>query len=78
MKLYLKGHAERYPVEQLQMQLFGDRPTQFVETPFSGEDGAVSSLHDGKFTVPRRRRSRWTAKQPPPRAASRSRRPMCA
>ena len=49
MKLYLKGHAERYPVEQLQMQLFGDRPTQFVETPFSGEDGAVSSLHDGKF-----------------------------
>ena len=49
MKLYLKGHAERYPVEQLQMQLFGDRPTQFVETPFSGEDGAVSSLHDGKI-----------------------------
>ena len=41
MKLYLKGHNERYPVEQLQMQLFGDRPTQFVETPFSGEDGAV-------------------------------------
>ena len=36
MKLYLKGHNERYPVEQLQMQLFGDRPTQFVETPFSG------------------------------------------
>lgn len=49
MKLYLKGHTERYPVEQLQMQLFGDRPTQFVETPFSGEDGAVSSLHDGGF-----------------------------
>ena len=49
MKLYLKGHTERYPVEQLQMQLFGDRPTQFVETPFSGEDGAVSSLHDGKI-----------------------------
>ena len=49
MKLYLKGHAERYPVEQLQMQLFGDQPTQFVETPFSGEDGAVSSLHDGKI-----------------------------
>lgn len=49
MKLYLKGHTERYPVEQLQMQLFGGRPTQFVETPFSGEDGAVSSLHDGKI-----------------------------
>ena len=49
MKLYLKGHTERYPVVQLQMQLFGDRPTQFVETPFSGEDGAVSSLHDGKI-----------------------------
>ena len=49
MKLYLKGHTERYPVEQLQMQLFGDRHTQFVETPFSGEDGAVSSLHDGKI-----------------------------
>ena len=49
MKLYLKGHNERYPVEQLQMQLFGDRPTQFVETPFSGEDGAVSTLHDGRL-----------------------------
>ena len=45
MKLYLKGHNERYPVEQLQMQLFGDRPTQFVETPFSGEDGAVLGMH---------------------------------
>lgn len=49
MKLYLKGHTERYPVEQLQLQLFGDRTTEYVETPFSGEDGAVSALHDGKI-----------------------------
>lgn len=49
MKLYLKGHNERYPVEQLQMQLFGDRVSEFTQTPFSkGEDGAVSALSDGK------------------------------
>lgn len=50
MKLYLKGHNERYPVEQLQMQLFGDRTSVFSETPFpKGEDGAVSALSDGKI-----------------------------
>ena len=43
MKLYLKGHNERYPVEQLQMQLFGDRPTQFVETPSSPENGVSTN-----------------------------------
>ena len=48
MKLYLKGHSERYPVEQLQMQLFGDRTTEFSETPpQKNEDGAVSALSDG-------------------------------
>ena len=48
MKLYLKGHSERYPVEQLQMQLFGDRITEFSETPpQKNEDGAVSALSDG-------------------------------
>ena len=48
MKLFLNGHTERYPVEQLQMQLFGDQPTQFVEMPpHKGEDAAVSTLRDG-------------------------------
>lgn len=49
MKLYLKGHSERYPVEQLQMQLFGARSSEFSETPPQpGEDAAVSALSDGK------------------------------
>ena len=48
MKLYLKNHTERYPVEQLQMQLFPDSPSEFVTAPFTG-DGAVSGLHDGKL-----------------------------
>lgn len=48
MKLYLRGHNERYAVEQLQLQLFGDRPTEFTETaPRIGEDSAISTLRDG-------------------------------
>ena len=43
MKLYLKNHTERYPVEQLQMQLFSSEPSEFVTEPFEG-DGTVSSL----------------------------------
>jgi oxygen-independent coproporphyrinogen-3 oxidase len=50
MKLYLRGHAERYPVEQLQLQLFPDEPSEFVEAPFTG-DGTVSSLSRGKTWV---------------------------
>ena len=48
MKLYLKGHHDLYAVEQLQMQLFPDEPTETVEKPFGAEDGAVSALHYGK------------------------------
>jgi len=48
MKLYLKGHEDLYPVEQLQMQLFPGEASQYVTTPFSGENGAVSALSEGK------------------------------
>lgn len=47
MKLYLKNHAERYPVEQLQLQLFAQEPSEFCTEPFTG-DGTVSSLSRGK------------------------------
>ena len=47
MKLYLKNHTERYPVEQLQMQLFPSEPSEFVTAPFDG-DGTVSSLSRGE------------------------------
>ena len=47
MKLYLKNHAERYPVEQLQLQLFAQEPSEFCAEPFAG-DGTVSSLSRGK------------------------------
>ena len=43
MKLYLKNHTERYPVEQLQLQLFAQEPSEFCTEPFTG-DGTVSSL----------------------------------
>ena len=36
MKLLLIGHTERYPVEQLQMQLFPDEPSEFVTHRFTG------------------------------------------
>ena len=50
MKLYL-NHTERYPVEQLQMQLFASEPSEFVTAPFAkGENGAVSNLFTGKNT----------------------------
>ncbi len=48
MKLYLKGHSDLYAVEQLQMQLFPDAPTETVEAPFGDADGAVSALYRGK------------------------------
>lgn len=47
MKLLLRGHDDRYAVEQLQLALFPDEPMEPVDTPFSG-DGAVSALHVGK------------------------------
>ena len=48
MKLYLRGHDDRYAMEQLQLSLFPEVPMEPVETPFSGCDGAVSALHRGK------------------------------
>ena len=51
MKLLLRGHGERYPVEQLQMQLFPDEPSELVTAPFAPADGAVSSLCEGKIWV---------------------------
>ncbi len=48
MKLYLKGHTDLYAVEQLQMQLFPDVPTETVPEPFGSDDGAVSALSRGK------------------------------
>ena len=47
MKLYLKNHTERYPVEQLQLQLFAQEPSEFCTESFTG-DGTVSSLSRGK------------------------------
>ena len=48
MKMYLKGHTELYAVEQLQMQLFPEEPTETVTAPFGSADGAVSALSCGK------------------------------
>ena len=48
MKLYLKGHTDLYPVEQLQMQLFPSEPSELVKAPFHNENGAVSTLSQGK------------------------------
>lgn len=47
MKLYLKNHTERYPVEQLQLQLFAQEASEFCTEPFTG-DGTVSTLSKGK------------------------------
>ena len=47
MKLYLRGHEDRYAVEQLQLALFPEEPMEPVDAPFTG-DGAVSSLFLGK------------------------------
>ena len=46
MKLYLRGHDDRYAVEQLQLALFPDEPMEPADAPFDG-DGAVSALHVG-------------------------------
>ena len=48
MKLLLRGHTDRYAVEQLQMQLFPDEPSEYVEAPFRNENGAVSALSEGR------------------------------
>ena len=59
MKLYLKGHTELYAVEQLQMQLFPDEPTDTVTAPFGEGDGAVSALSVGKRWVTATAKVTW-------------------
>ena len=62
MKLYL-NHTERYPVEQLQMQLFASEPSEFVTAPFAkGENGAVSSLFTGNTYVTATAKITWNGK----------------
>ena len=61
MKLYLRNHAERYPVEQLQMQLFANEPSEFVTAPFEG-DGTVSSLSTGAKYLTATARVTWHGK----------------
>ena len=62
MKLYL-NHIERYPVEQLQMQLFASEPSEFVTAPFAaGENGAVSGLFTGKKYVTATAKITWNGK----------------
>lgn len=48
MKLLLRGHDDRYAVEQLQLSLFPDEPMEPVAEPFDG-DGAVSTLFTGRI-----------------------------
>ena len=40
MKLLLRGHDDRYAVEQLQLALLPEEPMEQTDAPFSG-DGAV-------------------------------------
>ena len=49
MKLLLRGHSDRYNLEQLQMTLFPEATMEYVEAPFSPEeDGAISTLSVGE------------------------------
>lgn len=47
MKLLLRGHDDRYAIEQLQLALFPDEPMEPVDVPFDG-DGTISALHVGR------------------------------
>ena len=62
MKLYLKGHTELYAVEQLQLQLFPDEPTDTVTEPFGEGDGAVSSLSVGEKWITAAAKVTWQGK----------------
>ena len=48
MKLLLRGHSDRYALEQLQLSLFPELPLEYTEASFGSEDGAVSTLSAGK------------------------------
>ena len=47
MKLLLRGHSDRYALEQLQLSLFPEYTLEYTETAFDGEDGSVSALTAG-------------------------------
>ncbi len=59
MKLYLRGHQELYAVEQLQMQLFPEEPSQLVDRPFRNENGTVSTLSEGKLWLTATAKITW-------------------
>ncbi len=61
MKLLLKNHSERYAVEQLQLQLFPDTPSEFVTGEFEG-DGARSALFRGRTFLTARTQITWHGK----------------
>ncbi len=46
MKLLLRGHDDRYAIEQLQLSLFPDELMEPTDAPFQG-DGAISTLFIG-------------------------------
>ena len=50
MKLLLRGHDDRYAVEQLQLALFPEEPMEPVTEPFSG-DGAKIQCSSGKTSL---------------------------
>ena len=62
MKLFLKGHTDLYPVEQLQMQMFPDEPSEHVQTPFFYENGAVSALYEGETFLTATAKITWNGK----------------
>lgn len=45
MKLLLRGHDDRYAVEQLQLALFPEEPMEPVTEPFSGDRGGFVPAH---------------------------------
>ena len=62
MKLFLKGHSDLYPVEQLQMQLFPGEPSEYTQAPFQNENGAVSALCEGKTWLTATAKITWNGK----------------
>ncbi len=59
MKLYLRGHAYRYAMEQIQLSLFPLEQMEYVTAPFAGCDGAVSSLSEGAVYLTATARITW-------------------
>ena len=75
MKLKLRGHEERYALEQLQLSLFPEEPMEAQFEEFTG-NRAESALFRGKTWLTPEPRSRWTAEPPPhPGGSRRKKRP---